>query len=87
MPTRDFTGVFCTDILFSLKDQAVKAAEAIEMEAEVKRLRDENAELRRRTGEVASLESAKRKAEAKVEQLEQKVRIMMTGWMENTYSI
>lgn len=52
----------------------MKAAEAIELEMEVQRLRDENAELRRRTGEVSALETAKKKAEVKAEQLEAKVR-------------
>ena len=43
------------------------------MEAELQRAREENAELRKRLSETASLESAKRKAESRVEQLEQKV--------------
>jgi homeobox protein cut-like len=52
----------------------VKAAEASEFENEIKKLREENAELRRRTGEITSLEAAKKKAESKAEQLEQKVK-------------
>lgn len=51
----------------------MKAAEANDLESEVKRLRDENAELRRRAGDVAMLEAAKKKTEVKAEQLEQKV--------------
>lgn len=52
----------------------MRAAEAAEFEAELKRLRDENAELKRRVGEVSALEAAKKKAETRVEQLEAKVR-------------
>ena len=52
----------------------MRAAEAGELEAEVKRLREENAELRRRAGEVAALEAAKKKVDARAEQLEAKVR-------------
>lgn len=37
-------------------------------------MKEENAELRKRLNETSSLESAKNKAEAKAEQLEQKVR-------------
>lgn len=59
--------------VMDVQDQAVRAAEAGELEAEVKRLRDENAELRRRAGEVAALEAAKKKVDARAEQLEAKV--------------
>ena len=37
-------------------------------------MREENAELRKRLSETSSLETAKKKAEARAEQLEQKVR-------------
>ena len=52
----------------------MKAAEARELELEVQRMREENADLRRRLNEVSSLETAKKKADAKIEQLETKVR-------------
>lgn len=52
----------------------MKVAEAHELEAELQRMRDENAELRKRLNEAASLEAAKKKADVRVEQLEQKVR-------------
>ena len=52
----------------------MKVAEARELEVELQRARDENAELRKRLNEVSSLETAKRKADSRVEQLEQKVR-------------
>ncbi|KAI0645643.1 CASP C terminal-domain-containing protein [Trametes meyenii] len=54
-------------------DQTVKVAEARELERELRRSRDENADLRKRLNEVSSLESAKKKAETRVEQLEQKM--------------
>ena len=55
------------------QDQTVKAAEARDLEAELQRAREENAELRKRLNENSSVENAKRKADARVEQLEQKV--------------
>ncbi|EGN99686.1 hypothetical protein SERLA73DRAFT_53511, partial [Serpula lacrymans var. lacrymans S7.3] len=58
-------------------DQTVKAAEARDLEAELQRLRQENTDLRKRVNETTSLESAKKKAEAKVEQLEQKMEDMI----------
>lgn len=58
-------------------DQTVKVAEARELEVELQKTRDENAELRRRVNEAASLETAKRKADARIEQLEQKMEEMI----------
>jgi homeobox protein cut-like len=52
----------------------VKVSEAQALEVEVQRLREENAELRRKNNEISFLEVAKKRAEAKVESLEQKVR-------------
>lgn len=51
----------------------MKVAEARELETELQRMKDENAELRKRLGETSSLESSKKKAEARAEQLEQRV--------------
>lgn len=51
----------------------MKVAEARELESELQRMREENAELRKRLNETASLESAKKKADARIEQLEQRV--------------
>lgn len=56
-----------------LQDQAVKVSEAYDLEQEVNRLRSENADLRKRVSDVSSLENAKKKAEGKVEQLENKM--------------
>ncbi|KAH7929825.1 hypothetical protein BV22DRAFT_1029001 [Leucogyrophana mollusca] len=64
-------------LLEAAVDQAVKAAEARDFEAELQRLRQENADLRKRVNEVSTLESAKKKADAKVEQLEQKMDDMI----------
>ncbi|KAI0823762.1 CASP C terminal-domain-containing protein [Trametes gibbosa] len=60
-------------LLEAAVDQTVKVAEARELELELQRSREENIELRKRLGEVSSLESAKKKADARVEQLEQKM--------------
>ena len=51
----------------------MKVAEARELEIELQRQKVENAELRQRLNETASLESAKKKAESRVEQLESRV--------------
>ncbi len=64
------------------QDQTVKAAEARDLEAELHRAREDNAELRKRLNESSSVENAKRKADARVEQLEQKVRA--EGLLSNT---
>ena len=52
-------------------------AEARELEVELRRAREESAELRKRLNEVSSLENAKKKADARVEQLEQKVHALV----------
>jgi len=64
-------------LLEAAVDQTVKVAEAVELEAELHRMREENAELRRRVNESASLEAAKKKADARIEQLEQKMDEMI----------
>lgn len=50
----------------NIQDQTVTATEVRDLQAEVQRLRDDNADLRKRNGELA-------KAGARVEQLELKV--------------
>ncbi|KAG8928608.1 hypothetical protein FRC03_009635 [Tulasnella sp. 419] len=60
-------------LLDAAVDQTVKVAEAQALEAEVARLREENAELKSKLGEVSSLEAAKKKSESRVEVLETKV--------------
>ncbi|KZO93071.1 hypothetical protein CALVIDRAFT_519337 [Calocera viscosa TUFC12733] len=54
-------------------DQSVKIAEARILESEVTRLREENGELKKKVAEVNTLEGAKKKADARVEQLEEKM--------------
>lgn len=61
-----------------IQDQTVKVAEARELEVELQRVRDENVELRRRVNETSSLEAAKKKVDARIEQLEQKVCLMLS---------
>lgn len=63
------------------QDQTVKAAEARELEAELRRMRDENADLRKRLNEVSSLEAAKKKADAKIEQLETKACLTLRNYV------
>ncbi|KAI0663567.1 CASP C terminal-domain-containing protein [Cubamyces menziesii] len=60
-------------LLEAAVDQTVKVAEARELEQELQRTREENADLRKRLNEVSALENAKKKADARVEQLEQKM--------------
>ncbi|KAG6920313.1 hypothetical protein DXG01_005082 [Tephrocybe rancida] len=64
-------------LLEAAVDQTVKVAEALEVEAELRRLRDENVELRKRVSDFSAVESAKKKSDAKVEQLEQKMEDMI----------
>ena len=68
---------YCVTLLTGImQDQTVKIAEARDLEVEVQKSRDENADLRKRLNETYSLESAKKKAETRVEQLEQRASIM-----------
>ena len=60
----------------------MKVTEALEQESELKRLRDENAEMKKRIGEFGSVESAKKKLELKVEQMESKVRFFGPPFMQ-----
>lgn len=57
----------------------MKVSEAQALEVEVHRLREENAELRRKNNEISTLEVAKKRADAKVEALEQKVSPLAAG--------
>lgn len=64
-------------LLEAAVDQTVKVAEARELEGELRQLRDENADIRKRLNEVPSLEASKKKADARIEQLEQKMEDMI----------
>jgi len=50
----------------------VKVAEARDLQDELQHVKAENAELQRRLAESANVEAAKKKAESRVEQLEEK---------------
>ena len=51
----------------------MKIAVTRDLEDEVQRIRSENAELKKRIAEFANTEMAKRRAEMKLDQLEEKV--------------
>lgn len=52
----------------------MKIAETRDLEEEVQRLRNDNADLKKHTAELANVEAARKKAELRAEQLEEKVR-------------
>lgn len=60
-------------LLDAAVDQTVKVAEARMLESELSRLREENADLKKQVAESSSLEDKRKKAEAKVDQIESKV--------------
>lgn len=60
-------------LLDAAVDQTVKVAEARMLESELARLREENGELKRQVGDMGSVEDKRKKAEAKVESMEEKV--------------
>jgi homeobox protein cut-like len=51
----------------------VKIAETRDLEDELQRVKAENAELHRRVSELGNIDAAKKKAENRAEQLEEKV--------------
>jgi homeobox protein cut-like len=66
-------------LLDAAVDQTVKVAEARMMESEMKRLREENADLKRQVGEMGNVESSRKKAEKRADELEEKVRFSIRG--------
>ena len=54
----------------------MKIAETRDLEDELQRVKAENAELQRRVSELAYIDAAKKKAETRAEQLEEKVRLI-----------
>ena len=66
----------------SLQDQTVKIAETRDLEDELQSVKADNAELQRRVSELANLEAAKKKAESRAEQLEEKVRVYLILFSE-----
>jgi homeobox protein cut-like len=59
----------------------VKIEEARDLEDELQRVKADNAELQKRVAEFASIEAAKKRAETRAEQLEEKAR--RTGYPPN----
>ena len=70
-------GTIC--YVHDVQDQTVKVAEVRDLQAEVQRLRDDNADLRKRNGELS-------RSGARVEQLESKVSLaaIFTPCLANT---
>ncbi|KAH9978937.1 CASP C terminal-domain-containing protein [Lactifluus volemus] len=68
-------------LLEAAVDQTVKIEEARDLEDELQRVKADNAELQKRVAEFASIEAAKKKAETRAEQLEEKAR--RTGYPPN----
>jgi homeobox protein cut-like len=62
-------------LLEAAVDQTVKIAEARDLEDELQRVKAENAELQMRVSELANIDAAKRKAESRAEQLEEKMDV------------
>jgi homeobox protein cut-like len=60
-------------LLDAAVDQTVKVAEARVLEAELARLREENAELKKQVAESSVADDKRKKAETRVDQLEAKV--------------
>ena len=60
-----------------LQEQTIKASQASQLEAEVTRLKEENAALNRKLSDLSNIESAKKKTEAKAQQLEDRMEDMI----------
>lgn len=71
-------------LLDAAVDQTIKVAEARMLESELVRLREENGELKKSLGEASNLEEKRKKAESKIEQLEEKVGYAVT--FESTWA-
>ncbi len=54
----------------------MKIAETRDLEDELQRVKAENSELQRRVSEFANIDAAKKKAESRAEQLEEKARLI-----------
>jgi type II secretory pathway component PulM len=57
---------------FFIQDQTVKIAETRDLEDELQRVKAENAELQGRVSEIANIDAARKKAENRAEQLEER---------------
>ncbi|KAL0068825.1 hypothetical protein AAF712_004155 [Marasmius tenuissimus] len=72
-------------LLEAAVDQAVKAAESQDLERELKRLREENVELQRRVNDFSSVETARKKAETKMEETIQEKLTQKENELNATY--
>ena len=61
-----------------IQDQAIQASHASQLEAEVSRLREDNASLSRKLSDMSGLEAAKKKVESKMAQLEERMDELVT---------
>lgn len=68
-----------------IKDQLVTSTASKELEVEVVRLQNENADLKRKVADFSVVESAKKRTEDKLEALEKRVRFipLMNAYMAN----
>ncbi|KAK1233177.1 hypothetical protein PQX77_003713 [Marasmius sp. AFHP31] len=72
-------------LLEAAVDQAVKAAESQDLEKELKRLREENGELQRRVNDFSSVETARKRAETKMEETIQEKLTQKENELNATY--
>jgi len=64
-------------LLDAAVDQTVKVAEARMLESELTRLREENGDLKKQAAEMHTVEDKRKKAEARADELEEKVRMVL----------
>ncbi|THH12105.1 hypothetical protein EW146_g7817 [Bondarzewia mesenterica] len=69
-------------LLEAAVDQTIKIAETRDLEAELQRVRNENAELKKRVSDFGSTENAKKKTETRLEQLEEKACRVMDSMIQ-----
>ncbi|KAL5485305.1 hypothetical protein ACEPAI_7947 [Sanghuangporus weigelae] len=65
-------------LLDAAVEQTIKASQASQLEAEVARLKEENAALNRKLSDLSNIESAKKKVETKAQQLEDRMEEMIS---------
>ncbi|KAH8119090.1 CASP C terminal-domain-containing protein [Phellopilus nigrolimitatus] len=65
-------------LLDAAVEQTIKASQASKLETEVARLREENASLHRKVTDLSSIEAAKKKADAKAQQIEDRMEDMIS---------
>ncbi|KAL5528564.1 hypothetical protein ACEPAF_7700 [Sanghuangporus sanghuang] len=65
-------------LLDAAVEQTIKASQASQLEAEVAKLKEENAALNRKLSDLSNIESAKKKVEMKAQQLEDRMEEMIS---------